>query len=170
MSAWLYLALVTALYIAVPIALPVTFPPILSVFHMTEQMDTLFLLAQLKVTGSSNIFSPCLVLLFSALPGGSFIETSPGARIRKHSTLNSQISNNSRLTTKTEMSNYFFLSYETKELGEKKHHVSLFSQEGFIHRHACQSHVLPSGSRASTRNALLWHRRSLQSPSFLSCN
>lgn len=163
MSTWLYLALVTALYIAVPIALPVTFPPILSVFHMTEQMDTLFLLAQLKVTGSSNIFSPHLILLLSALPGAQI-------RIRKHSTLNSQISNNSRLTTKTEMSNYFFLSYETKELGEKKHHVSLFSQEGFIHRHACQSHVLPSGSRASTRNALLWHSRSLQSPSFLSCN
>lgn len=163
MSAWLYLALVTALYIAVLIALPVTFPPILSVFHMTEQMYTLFLLAQLKVTGSSNIFSPRLILLLSALPGARI-------RIRKHSTLNSQISNNSRLTTKTEMSNYFFLSYETKELGEKKHHVSLFSQEGFIHRHVCQSHVLPSGSRASTRNALLWHNRSLQSPSFLSCN
>lgn len=142
MSAWLYLALVTALYIAVPIALPVTFPPILSVFHMTEQMDTLFLLAQLKVTGSSNIFSPCLVLLFSALPGGSFIETSPGARIRKHSTLNSQISNNSRLTTKTEMSNYFFLSYETKELGEKKHHVSLFFPRR-IHPQACMPKPCP---------------------------
>lgn len=127
MSTWLYLALVTALYIAVPIALPVTFPPILSVFHMTEQMDTLFLLAQLKVTGSSNIFSPHLILLLSALPG---------ARIRKHSTLNSQISNNSRLTTKTEMSNYFFLSYETKELGEKKHHVSLFFPRR-IHPQTC---------------------------------
>lgn len=43
MLAWLYLALGAVLQTAVLIVLAVTFPPFLSVFHMTEQMDTLFL-------------------------------------------------------------------------------------------------------------------------------